>query len=419
MLPNNNGMGMNPMQTFVGGFNMVAGALGMTPPQQQMGQGQQVGQRPGQMTDDVKFSQELIMGIPEGQAGATGTPQMPQLAGLGGGMPQMGGMGMPGMGGMGMGMPGMGTGMGTIPGMMQPLGGMYGGMNAGGQMNQQQSMQAMMGMMMMMMSMLQMMGNQGQAQQMGGMQNQIPGMGQKPGMAGVGNAQGQQQGGVVELKMNGEEVTTPGGCKVKWHGDGKKESTVDITEPGKGGTQQGGTGSGNKAAGNAAPAAGNAAPEAGNAAPGGKGAGNAAPAGKGSKGESSSGEKKWKVWGDPHIDDAEGKRTDFKKDKKNAMFTLEDGTRMLVTAESANGLTTGVKLFMPGTQITQQNLGVNAADTEVYKNTNGGMGKADSGQTMADELQKFQQNFPNAGFGQGMGMAMPNTVPGMMQGFGM
>lgn len=75
----------------------------------------------------------------------------------------------------------------------------------------------------------------------------------------------------------------------------------------------------------------------------------------------------WRVWGDPHIDHPDGSKSDF--DKKNALFTLQDGTRVLMMADNPNSLVKSVKIFLPGSPV---NLGAaDPAQTSIMRDRNG------------------------------------------------
>ncbi|MCE1245375.1 MAG: hypothetical protein LWY06_01890 [Firmicutes bacterium] len=273
--------------------------------------------------------------------------------------PLMGGMGN---GMMGSPMGGLGCGMGMVPGMMPGMGGMgcMGGMGQmGGMMKQMQMMQ----MMQMMQQMMQMM--QSQMGQMGGgmpgmgmpgmgmpgMGMGMPGMGM-PGMGGMNGMDGMggmggMGGGPIELQKGGS-WTSPGGSTIKWEGD-----TVNVNEPGGGQRQLGGGG--------------------GMAFAGAMTNGNQSMAfagvigGVGGNQQSNGQPNNWKVWGDPHINDGAGKQQDFKTN--NAMFSLQDGTKVAMCAAGPQGVVERVRIFPPNTAVNQQTLGgIDPSKTTVYQN---------------------------------------------------
>src|SRR5262249_12551608 len=57
--------------------------------------------------------------------------------------------------------------------------------------------------------------------------------------------------------------------------------------------------------------------------------------------------RNWNVHGDPHISNPDGSKDDFSR--QNGMFTLQDGTNLLIQAGSSNGTTQSVTIFDPGT----------------------------------------------------------------------
>jgi len=189
-------------------------------------------------------------------------------------------------------------------------------------------------MMMMLMMMMQQMMQQQQGQRGGqGGPGGFPG-GSPIGMQ-PGQGQGQGQGQGVELQK-GQSYTTPGGATINWQGD-----EVKIHEPGGGG-QCHGTG-GQQGGGSFAFAAAN---------------GNSAFAMAGSFSGNPccccahqvAKPRDWKVWGDPHVTNPDGSHhEDFSR--KNGMFTLQDGTRVVIEADGPKGVTQRVKIFPPGARL--------------------------------------------------------------------
>ncbi len=206
-----------------------------------------------------------------------------------------------------------------------------------------------------------------------------PGPGGPPGMggpAGVG-APGMGQPQTIELQP-GQTFTTPGGCTIHW--DKKDKDSVKISEPGGGGGAAGGAGKagcakgggGAKAQASAGPGGAQASASAGGAgrafgtsmalsAAGQMGnqsfamafaasmGGGGGPCGcVGAQQGEQQAPRNWKVWGDPHIDHPNGKKSDF--EKKNAMFTLTDGTKVLMGADNPKGVVQRVQVILPGGQ---------------------------------------------------------------------
>lgn len=173
-----------------------------------------------------------------------------------------------------------------------------------------------------------------------------PGLGCQGGpsqMGGCKPAGGCQQPKTIQLQK-GSSFTTPGGSTITWKGD-----EVKVKE--KGGKQQS---SGAAAAGRNFGAGNNFAMGAFMAGPGfaagmmvaGSGMGGAAGACACHCAQKEAKPSNWRVWGDPHIDHPNGSKSDFKK--KNAMFTLQDGTRVLMGADNPKGVVQSVQIILPG-----------------------------------------------------------------------
>lgn len=199
----------------------------------------------------------------------------------------------------------------------------------------------------------------------------FPGQGGFPGMGGPGQCgqmgpmgpmgPGGQQGGTIEL-TKGQSFTTPGGATIKWEGD-----EVKVHEQGQ---QQGAQGAGrgfgaqngqfNQAAAFSGPGYSGAIAISGNMGgglAGGCGCHQAQQSGK---------PKDWRVWGDPHIDHPNGSKSDF--DKKNAIFTLNDGTQVMMGADNPKGVVQKVQIVLPGGRPNfQANGGYDPAQTSVMK----------------------------------------------------
>ncbi len=206
---------------------------------------------------------------------------------------------------------------------------------------------------------------------MNGMQR--PGMGGPGGPGGVGGP-GQGQGQVVDLAQ-GQTFTTPSGSTISWQGD-----TVSVKETG-GGQQQVNVGGAQAAAGARSFGAQNSFAMAG--AFSGQGyAGAFAMAGSASAGAGGAGAgacachhgqqnaskpRDWKVWGDPHIKHPDGSNSDF--DRKNALFTLQDGTRVLMGADNPQAVVKKVRIMLPGTPVNFQ--GYDPAQTSVMQDQGG------------------------------------------------
>lgn len=200
---------------------------------------------------------------------------------------------------------------------------------------------------------------------------------------------GPQQGRSFQMQQ-GQTITTPGGATVSWKGD-----EVKVKEPGGGaqnvnGGRSVGVGQGkfNMAAAMSGPGFNMAmAISTGAGAPGATGCGcnHAAKDGK---------PREWRVWGDPHIDHPNGSKSDF--DRKNAIFTLQDGTKLLMGADNPQGVVKSVQVILPGGQ-PQWNDKVKPQDTSVMRD---------------DGTGHFKSMGPATQF-------MGGGFPGMQQPFGM
>jgi hypothetical protein len=230
----------------------------------------------------------------------------------------------------------------------------------------------MMMMMQMMMQMMQRNGMMPPGGQQGQQPNQIPGQNQPP----------QNGQGTVELSK-GETFKTPGGCEVSWKGD-----TVKVHEPGGGqkdlsdGFALASAGSDGKGAWAKAAAWGNASAAAAAAAGGGAAASASAVSGSAKTAQSP---RDWKVYGDPHIQNPDGSKEDFKT--KNACFTLQDGSKVLMCADKPDGNVNKVRITLPGGQMNLQ--GVDQKQTTVYGNDDGKM-------VNRGTLDGYMQQFQNA-----------------------
>ena len=283
---------------------------------------------------------------------------------------------------------GYNQGAGMVPG----FGGMGGGFGA---QCPQQMMQQMMMMMMMMMQMMQQMGA-GQQNPYGqqspyGQQNpygQQQPYGQQPIQPfGQRPPHGQGGGQTIELQK-GQSFTTPGGSTIDWKGN-----TVKVKEPG--GQQRdlgGGSAAASASAGFGGAAASAAASGAGSAAAAATAGGGGAAASAAVDGatKNSTKAKEWKVWGDPHIQNPDGSKQDFKT--KNAVFSLQDGTKVMMCADNPKGVVEKVRVTLPGGQLNMQ--GVDAKQTTVYGNGDGNKF------VNQGTLDQYMNGFPNAGFGQ-------------------
>lgn len=318
----------------------------------------------------------------------------------------LGGLGM-GLGlsaGLGMGGPGDGfagsEGLGDFGGLpMGGLGGGFGnpmmGMGQLGQMNPQamQAVGALLGLLMGI---------------MGGQGMQGPGMGGPgfPGMQGMGgpggfpggcpcNGMGGPQqmggpgmggsGGTIELQK-GQSFTTPGGCTINWAGG--KDEEVKISEPGGSGRSFGGGNSMSLAASFAGPGFSGALALSANGIGGALG-GACHQAGK--DGEP----RNWRVHGDPHIDHPNGSKSDF--DQKNAMFTLQDGSQVIMGADNPKGIVNRVQVVLPGGRPNWN--GMDPAQTSVMKdNGEGRFEKVGNADAMMQGGYGSPGGFPAFGF---------------------
>lgn len=204
---------------------------------------------------------------------------------------------------------------------------------------------------------------------------------------------GGQQGGTIEL-TKGQSFTTPGGATINWQGDEVKVKEPGGNAQGVGGGRGFGAQNGqfNQAAAFSGPGYNGAiaiSSNMGGGLAGGCGCHQAQQSGK---------PKEWRVWGDPHIDHPNGEKSDF--DKKNAIFTLNDGTQVMMGADNPKGVVQKVQIVLPGGRPNfQANGGYDPSQTSVMKD---------------DGTGKFQNlgtadKFMGGGFGGG--------IPGMGGGF--
>ncbi|MEW6281984.1 MAG: DUF1521 domain-containing protein, partial [Candidatus Eremiobacterota bacterium] len=183
--------------------------------------------------------------------------------------------------------------------------------------------------------------------------------------------------------QKGQNLTTPSGSTISWKGD-----EVKISEKGGGGGSMNTGGAGRSyGAGNSFAMAGAFAGNgfAGSFAMAGAMSGGPAGACACHQGQQHGKPRNWRVWGDPHIDHPNGSKSDF--DRKNALFTLQDGTKVLMGADNPKGVVQKVRVFMPGTPVNFQ--GYDPKQTSVMQDQNGhfkSIGSADQ--------------FMNGGFGQ-------------------
>lgn len=206
---------------------------------------------------------------------------------------------------------------------------------------------------------------------------------------------GQGQGGAIELQK-GQSFTTPGGATIDWQGD-----EVKIHERG-GGTQSMGGGQGmggSRGMGGGMGMFGMMMGQFGGGAfamafGGMFGMGN----GMACK---QTQERDWKVWGDPHKTNPDGSQSgDFSR--KNGMFTLQDGTRVVMEANGPQGVVEKVKIFPPGAELE----GFDKQSTTNYTD-NDGDGKWDeNGNQTVAEAEQMQ------GFGGGYGGGFGNNPYG-------
>ncbi len=173
------------------------------------------------------------------------------------------------------------------------------------------------------------------------------------GPGGPGGSQGCGQvgpmgpmGGQRSIEMQkGTTFTTPGGSTIKWEGDEVKISEKGNTSAqGIGGGRGFGAknGSVNMAAAFSGPGFNGAMAISANMGGGGALGCGYQHATKDQK------PRDWRVWGDPHIDHPNGSKSDF--DKKNAIFTLQDGTQVMMGADNPKGVVQKVQIILPGGQ---------------------------------------------------------------------
>ncbi|GMU53379.1 MAG: hypothetical protein AMXMBFR33_25250 [Candidatus Xenobia bacterium] len=213
-----------------------------------------------------------------------------------------------------------------------------------------------------------------------------------------GEEPGAPQGGYVDLK-EGDSFTTPSGSTISWKGDEVKiHETGESVSSGAGATANQAGGAANPGRqfalilASAASASASSASGEGGSASASASASTAlqtalmsfGPMLGGATGSSSASAaaaadlkpRDWRVWGDPHIDHPDGSKSDF--DKKNALFTLQDGTRVLMGADNPQGVVKSVRIFLPGARV---NLGqLEPAQTSIMQDKNGRfepMGTAD------------------------------------------
>lgn len=180
-------------------------------------------------------------------------------------------------------------------------------------------------------------------------------------------------GQTVELQK-GQTFTTPGGATISWPDQGDE---VKVSEPGAAQQQRRSFGAGNRV--NLA---------ASFAGPGYQAAlalsinGTSGPLGGACQQAAEDQEpRQWRVWGDPHIDHPNGEKSDF--DKKNAMFTLQDGSQILMGADNPKGVVNRVQIVLPGSQPNWD--GLDPSQTTVMQDN--GKGKFVSAGT-ADRLMQ-------------------------------
>jgi hypothetical protein len=227
-----------------------------------------------------------------------------------------------------------------------------------------------------------------------GLGGAFPGMGGPQGMLGM-NPMGMQggPGQTIELQK-GDSFTTPGGSTINWAGGAEEE--VKISEPGN--AQQGqrnfGGGNGvNMAASFAGPGFSAALSMSAGGTPGPLGCA-AGMAGQDAE------PRDWRVWGDPHIDHPNGEKSDFQT--KNSMFTLQDGTRVMMGADNPKGIVNRVQIVLPGGQPNWD--GMDPSQTTVMQDN--GRGKFESAGT-ADQ-------FMQGGFGGPPGLSGIGGLMGLL-----
>lgn len=215
-----------------------------------------------------------------------------------------------------------------------------------------------------------------------GLMNGMNGMNQ---MGGPGQGQGQS----IDLAQ-GQSFTTPGGATISWKGD-----TVSVHEPG-GGNQQanvGGADGRNFGAQNSFAMAGTFSGQGYSGAFAMAGSMNGGPAGacgchQGQ--QNASQPRDWKVWGDPHIKNPNGQKTDF--DRSNALFTLQDGTRVLMGADNPKATVKKVRIMLPGSPVNMQ--GFDPNKTSVMQDQNGTF------KSVGSAAQMMGGGFNQGGFNQ-------------------
>ena len=173
-----------------------------------------------------------------------------------------------------------------------------------------------------------------------------------PGMAGGGQT--------IEMQKD-STFTTPGGATITWKGD-----EVKVNEPG--GQQAQGAGAAGRGFGagsgqfNMAAAMSGPGYSAALAISAGAGAHGACGCGAAHAGQDGK-PRTWRVWGDPHIDHPNGSKSDF--DRKNAHFTLQDGTQVLMCADNPKAVVNRVQIILPGGRPNWQ--GIDPAQTSVMR----------------------------------------------------
>ncbi|MBS2040192.1 hypothetical protein JST97_34715 [bacterium] len=210
---------------------------------------------------------------------------------------------------------------------------------------------------------------------LGGFQGGCP-MGGPQGMGGtqaLGAPQGQAGGQTIELQK-GQSYTTPGGATINWPEGGDE---VKVSEPG--GAQQanrsfGGGNGVNMAASLAGPGYQASLAISLGGTPGALG-------GATQQAAEDSPPRDWRVWGDPHIDHPNGEKSDF--ETKNSMFTLQDGSQVIMGADNPKGVVNRVQIVLPGGQPNWD--GLDPSQTTVMQDN--GKGKFESAGT-ADRLMQ-------------------------------
>lgn len=231
----------------------------------------------------------------------------------------------------------------------------------------------------------------------GGCPGGFPGMGGPGAMGPMGPMGPGGQGGTIEL-TKGQSFTTPGGATINWQGD-----EVKVHEPGNGAQGMNGAGRGfgaqngqfNAAAAFSGPGFNGAIAISSN-----MGGGVAGQMGC-QQAQQNGKPKDWRVWGDPHIDHPNGQKSDF--DKKNAIFTLQDGTQVMMGADNPKGVVQKVQIILPGGRPNfNANGGYDPAQTSVMKDD--GTGKFQNVGTANQFMGGGFNGFPGGGGGfPGMG----------------